>query len=338
MVDARFFRNSGPFSIGQLADHVGGVLAKDAPRDMPITDIATLDEAGPTELSMFADARYRDDFNRTRAGAVLTSKEFGVTPPARDVHLIFVPTPRLAYAEAAWMLYPEGGNELTSEPTQSSNFTLGDGCYLSPSANVGANAIIGARARIGHNAVIGRGVVIGDDCIIGANATISHAIIGNRVQVYPGACIGIQGFGFVPGPQGLRRVPQLGRVIIEDGVEIGSNSTIDRGAIGDTCIGAGSVIDNLVHIAHNVRIGRFCVIAAQAGVAGSTQIGDGVMIGGHAGIKDHLTIGSGAQIAGASGVIRDVGKGERVAGYPAIPVREWHRQTLGLRRMFARSN
>jgi UDP-3-O-[3-hydroxymyristoyl] glucosamine N-acyltransferase len=158
-------------------------------------------------------------------------------------------------------------------------------------------------------------------------------MIGNRVRISTNVSIGGEGFGFVPGPKGLLRVPQLGRVLIEDDVEIGGNCAVDRGAMDDTVIGRGTAIDNLVQIAHNVRIGKYCVIAGQAGIAGSTTIGDFVMIGGQVAVKDHVTIGSHARIAGKSGVMRDVGEKISVAGVPAVPVREWHRQTLALEKI-----
>jgi UDP-3-O-[3-hydroxymyristoyl] glucosamine N-acyltransferase len=169
--------------------------------------------------------------------------------------------------------------------------------------------------------------VLGHDCAIGANSCISYAIIGARVRIASGVSIGGQGFGFVPAANGRLRIPQLGRVMIENDVEIGANCAVDRGSTGDTVIGAGTVLDNLVHIAHNVRLGRHCVICGQVGIAGSTVVGDGVMIGGQVGISDHLQVGSGARIASKSGVIRDVKDGEAVGGYPAMPIREWHRQT-----------
>jgi UDP-3-O-[3-hydroxymyristoyl] glucosamine N-acyltransferase len=165
---------------------------------------------------------------------------------------------------------------------------------------------------------------------------ISHAIIGDRVQIYASASIGMQGFGFVPAPGRLLRVPQLGRVLIGDDVEIGANTTVDRGAIGDTVIGDGTVIDNQIQIGHNVRIGRFCILASKTGIGGSTEIGDFVMIGGGVGVKDHIRIGSGAQLAAGSGVIRDIPAKGIVAGYPAIPVRDWHRQTVELERLIKR--
>ncbi len=159
---------------------------------------------------------------------------------------------------------------------------------------------------------------------------ISHALIGNRVGIETGVTIGSQGFGFVPGSNGLTRMLQLGRVLIEDDVQIGANCAIDRGATGDTVIGAGSVLDNLVHIAHNVRLGRHCVICAQVGIAGSTVVGDCVMMGGQVGVADHLSVGTGAHIAGKSGVIRNVDASAVVGGFPAVAIKDWHRQTVGL--------
>jgi UDP-3-O-[3-hydroxymyristoyl] glucosamine N-acyltransferase len=210
---------------------------------------------------------------------------------------------------------------------------VGAGTQICAGAVVGARAKIGARCTIGYNAVIGPGTVIGDDCIVGANCVISHAIIGDRVTFASNVSIGSAGFSFVPSGKGLLRVPQLGRVLIEDDVEFGANCAVDRGAIGDTVIGKGSVFDNLVHIAHNVRIGHHCLIAGQVGIAGSSVIGPYVMMGGQVGVSDHLTIGAGARLAAKAGVTRDVAPGETVGGYPAIPVRDWHRQTVALRKL-----
>jgi UDP-3-O-[3-hydroxymyristoyl] glucosamine N-acyltransferase len=251
--------------------------------------------------------------------------------------LLLAPDARLAYAQIAHIFFyppltaiPGTDRDARVDPRA----VIGDGCQIDAGAVIGPLAEIGARCHIGANAVIGGGVTIGDDCCIGANTTITHALIGAHVMIGSCVSIGGPGFGFVPGPRGLVRMPQIGRVIIEDDVVIDANCAIDRGAQGDTVIGKGTVIDNLVQIAHNVRIGRNCAVAGQVGVAGSTVIGDGVLIGGQAAISDHLTIGSGARIAGKSGVMRDVETGMAVAGYPAVEVRQWHRQTAHLLRLF----
>jgi UDP-3-O-[3-hydroxymyristoyl] glucosamine N-acyltransferase len=336
MIDPRFFANAGPFPLGAIAGHIGGRLAPSAPADFMVTDLANLEDAQCTELSLFGDGRYRAAFDRTRAGVILTQPDLVDNFPKGGAHLIFVDAPRFAFAEAAWMFYPDTPDALGLEDA-GGDYTKGDGCRISKSANIGKGARIGARSLIGANAVIGPGVIIGDDCTIGPNTTIGYAIIGNRVQIYAGAVIGFQGFGFAPGPRGMLRVPQLGRVIIGDDVEIGANCAIDRGAVGDTVIGQGTVMDNLVQIGHNVKLGHYCVLSGQSGVAGSTEIGDKVIIGGGASISDHLKIGTGAKIAGKSGVAQDVAAGAVVAGYPAAPIRDWHRQRIGLERMFSRS-
>ena len=333
MIDSRFFTNAGPFTLGDLADRLKGTLADGAVRDFNVTDLAMLDEAQPSEVAMFADRRYRTGFESTQAGAVVTGLDLARSPSAAP-HLIGVAVPRQAFAEIAWLFYPKA-EEALGLSDERAMARIGAGCRIADTARIGRGAVIGAGTTIGANAVIGRGVVIGDDCTIGPNTTISHAILGNRVHIYSGAIVGAQGFGFVPVARGLRRVPQLGRVLIGNDVEFGANSTIDRGALGDTTIGDGTVIDNLIQIGHNCRIGRSVVLCGQSGIAGSVTIGDGAVIGGASRIADHVTIGAGAKLAGGSGVTRDIASGETVAGYPAIPVRDWHRQAIGLDRMFS---
>ena len=215
---------------------------------------------------------------------------------------------------------------------------MGHGCQIDAGARIGCGVILGLRCHIESNVVICDSVTIGDDCRIGANTTIRNAIIGSRVRIATNSSIGGEGFGFVPEAKGLLRTAQLCRVIIADDVEIGSNSAIDRGSMGDTIIGRGTVIDNLVQIAHNVQIGSNCVLAGQVGIAGSARIGDCVMIGGRSAISDHVTIGSNVRIAGGSGVMRDATNGEVIGGYPAVPIRQWHRQTAGLIRLFGRKS
>ena len=188
-----------------------------------------------------------------------------------------------------------------------------------------ADAEIGDRCRVGANAVVGRGVVIGEDTEIGVGASLSHCLIGRRVRIYPGARIGQDGFGFAIDPSGHVAVPQLGRVIVEDQVEIGANVTIDRGAGPDTVIGRGCMIDNLVQIGHNVEVGPGSVIVAQAGISGSTKLGKLVVLAGQAGLAGHLSVGDGARVGAQSGVMRDVPPGEDVFGSPAMPSRQYWR-------------
>jgi UDP-3-O-[3-hydroxymyristoyl] glucosamine N-acyltransferase len=210
---------------------------------------------------------------------------------------------------------------------------IGAGCRIEPGAVIDAQVRIGANCLIGANSVIGAGVSLGASCRIGANVTISHAVIGDRVQVFSNVAIGQPGFGFVAGPAGYLRVPQLGRVLIGDDVEIGSGCTIDRGALGDTRIGASCKIDSGVKIAHNVTLGESCILAGHVGIAGSTSLGNYVVVGGGVVISDHVTVGDGARMAIGSCVIRDVAQGSSVGGYPAVAARHWHRQTVQINRL-----
>lgn len=337
MTDDRFFRRSGPFPLGQIAAHVGGELPAQALATFPIQDIATLERAEIGELSVFSDGKHAGEFAHCRASVVVTSNRLQHHEHNGSI-LLLVRDPRLAFAQIGHLFYPanEFHEDIHASAQIAPSATVGAGSKVCSGVSIGPNARIGLRCRIESNATVGEGVVIGDDCVIGANSVISHVLVGARVRIASNVSIGGPGFGFVPGPSGLLRMAQLGRVIIEDDVEIGSNSAIDRGTMGDTIIGAGTAIDNLVQIGHNVHIGRNCVLAGQAGIAGSTMLGDNVMVGGQTAISDHLTIGSNARIAGKSGVMRDVAAGESVGGYPAAPIRQWHRQTVALMRLGTR--
>ena len=239
--------------------------------------------------------------------------------------------PRLAFARLAAQFYtPKEEKERQRGPFHEA--AIHETAVIADSAQIGVGAVIGAQSYIGP------GVVIGDDANIESNVSITHAILAENVMILSGARIGQAGFGFVPAPEGLFRVPQLGRVIIEADAEIGANTTIDRGALGDTIIGAGAKIDNLVQIGHNVKIGRHCVIAAQTGISGSCVIGDGVFMGGQVGLSDHLNIGAGAQLAAKAGLMRDVPAGEKWGGMPARPVRDWLRETAVMTKLIKKKS
>lgn len=331
MSDPRFFAKAGPFTLAELVQRCGAVLAAGADPDLVMLDVAPLDSAGADHISFLDNKKYVRAFTVSRAGACLVKASLACKAPA-GMALLLCDDPHRAYAQVAQAFYPRPPMVpgIAAGALIDPSAILGDGIRVEPGAVICAKAEIGAGCLIGPNAVIGVGVVLGEDCIIGAGATLSHAILGKRVYLYPGVRIGQEGFGFAMGPLGLLNVPQLGRVLIEDDVEIGANSTVDRGAGPDTIIGAGSKIDNLVQIGHNVHLGRGCVIVAQAGVAGSSHLDDCVVVGGQVGIIGHLHIGAGARIAGQSGVTRDVEAGRTVGGSPAVPMTEWLRQSAVL--------
>jgi UDP-3-O-[3-hydroxymyristoyl] glucosamine N-acyltransferase len=337
MADSRFFTVAGPFTLGALAELCGAAPGAGTDLAASFVDVAPLDVAGPEHVSFLDNRKYLSAFQASRAGLCVVAPAMADKAPA-GMALLLADDPYRAYARIAQAFYPVVAPEPWIAPTAwiEPSASLGEGCRVEPGAVVGARAEIGRRCRIGANAVIGEGVVVGDDCIIGASATLSHAVLGRRVSIYPGARIGQDGFGFAMSPKGHLKVPQLGRVIIGDGVEIGANATIDRGAGPDTVIGDGCMIDNLVQIGHNVQLGRGCVIVAQVGISGSTRLGDFVAAGGQAGLAGHLHVGTGARVAAQAGVMRDIAPGETVGGAPAVPMAEWLRTSAMLSRMVRR--
>jgi len=326
MADRRFFDSSGPFTLAELAEIAEAELRPGLDGTQSFSDVAPLETAGPADVSFLDNRRYVAQFCESKAGACIVDPEFADRAPA-GMALLLTKKPYRGYARVAQAYYPlpqpQPGVHLSAIVDPSAS--VGEGTELGAGVVVGARAEIGRGCRIEANAVVGEAVIIGDGTVIGPNASVAYCCIGRACQIHAGARIGTRGFGFSMDPEGFVDVPQLGRVIIEDGVEIGSNSTIDRGAGPDTVIGAGAKIDNLVQIGHNVRIGRGCVLVAQSGVAGSTVLQDFVAVAAQAGISGHLKVGAGAQIGAKSGVMRDIPSGMTVLGSPARPVREFFR-------------
>ena len=285
-------------------------------------------------MSFLDNRRYTSALDQTLAGAVIVHPDMAARVPAGTA-AIQTSEPYAAWARVAALFYPLPAVSSGIHPSA----VVAEGARVDPSAEVGplsvieAGAEIGPGCRIGPCAVIGSCVIVGRDCRIGAHASLSYALLGARVYIYPGARIGQEGFGFASTKDGFLSVPQLGRVILEDDVEVGANSTIDRGSSRDTVIGAGSRLDNLVQIGHNVILGRSRVIVAQVGISGSTVLEDFVRVGGQAAMAGHLRIGQGAEIGAQTGVMSDVDAGAKVLGSPAQPKRDFFRQIAMLKRM-----
>jgi UDP-3-O-[3-hydroxymyristoyl] glucosamine N-acyltransferase len=329
--DARFFRRAGPHSLERIAALLGTETASPA---RLITGVAPLQTAGPDDVSFLDNRRYADLLTATKAGAVIVHPDFASRVPETTIALV-TPEPYVGWAKVSALFhpFPETKSGIHPSAVIDPTASIDESAEIGPGAVVAAGVTIGARSIIGPLTYIAEGVMIGQDCRIHAQVTVSHAILGNRVVLYPGARIGQDGFGFAIGSAGFTPVPQLGRVLIGDGAEIGANSTIDRGSAQDTVIGSGVHIDNLVQIGHNVNIGANAVIVAQAGVSGSTTIGAQVMIAAQAGITGHLTIGPGARIGAQSGVMTNVGAGEEVLGAPAQNSKAFFREVVTLRKL-----
>ena len=337
--DERFFSHSGPQSLEDLAHLVGAELR--APADgrvvAPLLGVAPLQAAGAGEVSFLDNRRYLPLLAGTGAGAVIVGGAFASQVPPGCAALV-TPQPYLAWARIAAVFHPRPA----AVPGVHATAVVEGSAEVDPAAEIGPFVVIGGGARIGPGsvvmaqAVIGSGVVIGRDCRIGSHASVSHALLGDRVTLYPGARIGQDGFGFAVSDAGFVSVPQLGRVILQDDVEVGANSTIDRGSAQDTVIGAGSRLDNLVQIGHNVRLGRCCIVVAQAGVSGSTELEDFVTIAAQAGLIGHIRIGRKARVGAQAGVMSDVDAGADVIGSPAMPFREFFRNVATLKRLARR--
>jgi UDP-3-O-[3-hydroxymyristoyl] glucosamine N-acyltransferase len=334
MADPRFFDRAGPFTLEALSALSGARLLHPQGGERLFHDVGPLETAGPDDVSFLENRKYLQTFVRSQAGAVFVDEQVAERAPP-GVALLVGAEPYKAYALAAQAFYPAR----PIVPRRAPSAVIDPAASVPEDCDVGPNAVIeqgvrlGRRCWVGANTVIAAGVEVGDDCRIGPNVTLSHCVIGSRVVLHPGVRIGQEGFGFAPDKAGPIKVPQLGRVLIGDDVDIGANTTIDRGSGPDTVIGPGSMIDNLVQIGHNVTLGRCCILAGQVGISGSTRLDDFVMVGGQGGLAGHLHIGSRARIAAKSGIMRNVPPGETVCGSPAVPLTEFMRQTAVLQRL-----
>ncbi len=336
MPDGRFFITSGPLPVAAALDIAlgpqdaseSGVVRSTSvdPENAAVRRVCAVEDHDLAGAVVYADSK--------TAVSLLGKKEFALcfaTPTLADMishqagGVAAVEDPKLAFAKIARHLHTSIIEETPPKAGIASDAEINPSAVLAEDVVIGAKARIAADVVIGPGAVIGPGVEIGPGSKIGPRAVLSHCVLGSRVVIAPGAVIGEAGFGFHKQDGQLFRMPQLGIVTIDDEAEIGANTTIDRAALGETVIGAGAKIDNLVQIGHNVRIGRGAILASQVGIAGSTIIGDNVLIGGQAGLADHLTIGDGAMIAAGTGLMRDVLPGERVGGFPGRPIRAWLR-------------
>lgn len=334
MIDSRFHKQHKTITLAQVYELLSVSLPPGIDKDRVFTNVSTLKDGESSSIVLYHNPKYRTEAAETHAGLCITA-EATAAHVAKGVIILAHPKPQRAYALIAQYLYAASAAQPFIHPTAvvATTAVLGQGC------SIGAYAVIGEHVELGDGVVIDSHTIIHDHVKIGKNGriasqvTISHSIIGDRVMIKPGTRIGQQGFGFHMDEAGHFDVPQLGIVIIGNDVQIGANACIDRGSLDNTIIGNGVRIDNLVQIAHNVYIGDQSVIVAQAGIAGSSHLGRFVIVAGQVGIAGHLNIGNGVKIAAQSGLMRDVTDGDTVAGSPAVPVRDWHKQTIALQRL-----
>ncbi|RED53292.1 UDP-3-O-(3-hydroxymyristoyl)glucosamine N-acyltransferase [Aestuariispira insulae] len=333
MPDTRFFQKSPALNLRDLLGAIGVPTTENLP-DKMISDVAGLDDAGADQISFLDNKRYLPALANTQAGAVVLEQQYVERLPEHVIPIVSE-TPYRTFALISQYFYPSGtvdpyvSPDAAIDPTA----TIGAGCRIEAGAVVSANAEIGDNCYIGPNAVIDNAVKLGADSHVGAGAYLGFCLVGNRANIHPGVRIGTRGFGFAMDRKGHIDVPQLGRVVIGDGVEIGANTTIDRGMGPDTEIGDFTKIDNLVQIGHNVKIGKACVIVAMTGIAGSTVLEDYVVCAAQSGIAGHLRIGKGAQIAAKAGVMKNLAAGEKVGGVPAVPLNQWLREHVFINKL-----
>lgn len=333
MADKIFYKFNGPKSISEIVKITNTQLLTEGVEKEQIEQVCSLETAGENDICFFYDKKSKEKAKNIKAKACITTKELSDIIPNEVIKLIS-DNPKIAFIDLISAFYDEFMPEAKIESTAviSKSAQIGKNCYIGHNVVIEDNVVIGNDCIIEANVVISRGCQIGDRCRIANNASISYCLMGNDCYIYTGARIGQDGFGFSVVNGRHKRIPQVGRVIIGNDVEVGSNACIDRGALDDTIIGDGSRVDNLVQVAHNVKIGKCCILVSQTGIAGSCNFGDYVVCGGQTGFADHLNIGSGAQIAAQSGVMRDIEPGAIMMGTPTVPFKDFMRQVAFLQK------
>lgn len=332
-----FFQKAGPLPLSKLCEKLG-IEAETTPisaTDLMLDDVKGIKVAGPSHVTFFDNRKLLADFETSKAGLCITTQEFKAKAPS-SMAVLVAKKPQQAFIDAIELFYPDVyKNQIARSSGAMINETaiIEEDVIIEPGAFIGKEAHIGKGSIITAGSVIGYRTHIGENCLIGPNAVLTHSLIGNNVVIHAGCAIGQDGFGYIMGAGAHKKVPQIGRVIIQDNVEIGANTTIDRGALSDTMIGEGTKIDNLVQIAHNVVIGCHAVIVSQTGLSGSTELGNYVVMGGQTGTVGHIKIGDGAQIAATSSVHKSVPANARYGGTPAKPMKQWFKEIVAVEKM-----
>tara|TARA_B110000438_G_C15803160_1_gene646088 strand:- start:443 stop:1438 length:996 start_codon:yes stop_codon:yes gene_type:complete len=323
----QFFSKKGPFPLKEIVKNIGSTNKILSNEDFQIHGVESLNNSTEKDITFFNSSKYKEISSNTNAAACITSPNLSKFLPKNCIK-IEVKNTLFAVTIVSRMFYPNADIDYPDQNLKDVKNVLQDFPNVKFGKNIfiGKNVLIGENSNIGSNTIIESNVNIGKNCVVGSSVIIKNSLIFNNVYVQDGSKIGVKGFGFIPNSNKNIRTPHIGKVILEDNVEVGANSTIDRGSLSDTVIGKNTFIDNQVHIAHNVQIGKNCMIAGQVGFAGSTTIGDNVVIGGQAGISGHLKIGNNVKIGGGSGVINDIPDNYQVMGYPAIPLKEFIRE------------
>ena len=322
-----FFKKKGPFPLSEIAKKICHDDTYSKIKDFDVKSFEPLDQATEFDMTFLNSSKYKDLSNTTKAAVCITSPNLSKFLPKKCIKL-YVKNVLFAVTQISKMFYPSADIDLPDKTLKDSSVIkkLYPTVYFGKNVLIGENVKIGKNSYIGDNSIIESNVIVGENCVIGSFVTIKNSFISNDVNIQDGVKIGVKGFGFIPQKDKNIRTPHVGKVVLEEGVEIGANSTIDRGSLTDTIIGKNTYLDNQVHVAHNVQIGRNCMIAGQVGFAGSSTIGNNVVIGGQAGISGHLKIGNNVKIGGGSGVVNDIPDNHKVMGYPAIPLKDFVKQ------------